>query len=51
MQATKNCFSSRLNENARFYAFAILRGCKTAKKVIAHADRALGMKHIYKHGN
>ena len=39
-QATNICFGSRSNENARFFAFAILGCCKySKKKTFTQADR------------
>ena len=31
--------------------FAILRCCKSSKKVFMHGDRALGIKQFYIHGH
>ena len=43
----KKLFWSRLNENAHFFAFAILECCK---KVFTQTDIALGIKRFYKLG-
>ena len=40
-QSTKNCFGSRSTENARFFAFAILRMSQTAKKAFTLAEKSI----------
>ena len=50
MQAAKNFFGFCSNENARFFAFAILKYCKNSKKAFTEADGALEIKQFCKHG-
>ena len=45
-QASKIFIGFRSNENASFFAFAILRCCENSKKAFTHANKAVGMKQF-----
>ena len=45
--AAKMFFDTRSNNNACFFAFAILRCCINSKKSVTQADRTVKVKQFY----